>query len=295
MRNNFFTKIKTKISIPSLKKATSVLDGGYRSIFKGRSMEFEDLRDYVIGDDIKDIDWKASARSSQPLIRRYIAEKKHNVMIVGDVSNKMSGMAMNGEIKNQVALTVAGIISYIAHKNSDFMSLIMKDGNEIKTYPFKQTEMHIEKLLHDYNQAFNALNGETNIGAILDYLLYKMRKRMILFIITDSYGVSQISEEIFRKISLCHEQMYIIIKDANITEYPENTIYDLDAKRVMPKYISQNKKLAFAEAEYKRKLDDDIHREMRKRGVSSVTIGEEKEIVKALIKLLEGHKNGRIR
>ena len=66
-------------------KATSrIIDGSYNSIYKGRSMNFDELREYVVGDDIKDMDWKASARSQKLLVRQYIAEKKHNIMLVMD-------------------------------------------------------------------------------------------------------------------------------------------------------------------------------------------------------------------
>ena len=64
-------------------RATSrIIDGSYNSIYKGRSMNFDELREYVAGDDIKDVDWNATARSQKVLVRQYIAEKKHNIMLV---------------------------------------------------------------------------------------------------------------------------------------------------------------------------------------------------------------------
>ena len=76
-------------------KATSrIIDGSYNSIYKGRSMNFDELREYVVGDDIKDMDWKASARSQKLLVRQYIAEKKHNIMLVMDAGKRMLGYAM---------------------------------------------------------------------------------------------------------------------------------------------------------------------------------------------------------
>lgn len=76
-------------------KATSrIIDGSYNSIYKGRSMNFDELREYVVGDDIKDMDWKASARSQKLLVRQYIAEKKHNIMLVMDAGNVCLDMPM---------------------------------------------------------------------------------------------------------------------------------------------------------------------------------------------------------
>ena len=80
MNMKYITKIKANLSIYTKKKTSNILEGTYNSIYKGKSMNFEDLREYVIGDNVKDIDWKASARSNKILIEQYIAEKKHNVL-----------------------------------------------------------------------------------------------------------------------------------------------------------------------------------------------------------------------
>lgn len=78
MNMKYITKIKANLSIYTKKKTSNILEGTYNSIYKGKSMNFEDLREYVIGDNVKDIDWKASARSNRILIKQYIAEK--NIM-----------------------------------------------------------------------------------------------------------------------------------------------------------------------------------------------------------------------
>lgn len=89
MIKSYINKIKANITIYSTQKTSNILDGTYKSIYKGRSMNFEDLREYVIGDNVKDIDWKASARTNTILIKRFIAEKKHNILFVMDSGRKM--------------------------------------------------------------------------------------------------------------------------------------------------------------------------------------------------------------
>ena len=75
MNLKYINKIKANISIYSSKKSTNILDGTYKSIYKGKSTNFENLREYVINDDVKDIDWKSSARSGTLLVKQFIAEK----------------------------------------------------------------------------------------------------------------------------------------------------------------------------------------------------------------------------
>ena len=101
-------------------KATSrIIDGSYNSIYKGRSMNFDELREYVVGDDIKDMDWKASARSQKLLVRQYIAEKKHNIMLVMDAGKRMLGYANDVQEKSDVALMAAGTLAYMVCDNGD--------------------------------------------------------------------------------------------------------------------------------------------------------------------------------
>ena len=104
MEMKYITKVKASISIQTRKKTTNLLEGMYNSIYKGKSMNFQDLREYVVGDNIKDIDWKASARSDKILIKQFIAEKKHNVLFIIDSGKKMLGDSFDIEIieKHQV-------------------------------------------------------------------------------------------------------------------------------------------------------------------------------------------------
>jgi uncharacterized protein (DUF58 family) len=75
---SYITKIRAKISIHANKKTSDIFDGTYKSVYQGNGMDFENLREYIPGDSIRDIDWKASSRSGKVLVKRYIAEKKHN-------------------------------------------------------------------------------------------------------------------------------------------------------------------------------------------------------------------------
>ena len=88
---SYVNKIKGNLSLYTTRKTSNLLDGSYRSIYKGKSMNFDDLREYIPGDNVKDIDWKASSRSKNLLVKQYIAEKKHNVLLVIDTNRKMLG------------------------------------------------------------------------------------------------------------------------------------------------------------------------------------------------------------
>ena len=101
--SSYLVKVRKKMSIYAQRRARGVFAGNYGSVFKGRSMDFDDLREYNYGDDVKDIDWNATARSRNIMVRRYIAIRKHNILIVADNSNAMAALAPSGETKADVA------------------------------------------------------------------------------------------------------------------------------------------------------------------------------------------------
>lgn len=100
MNTIYVNKIKSNIKISTSNKTTNVIDGAYRSIYKGKSLNFDNLREYVLGDNIKDIDWKASARSHNLLIKQYIALKKHNILLIMDNGKNMLANANLKDIGN---------------------------------------------------------------------------------------------------------------------------------------------------------------------------------------------------
>src|SRR6478752_9672895 len=105
---SLLVKVRRKMSITAYRKVRSALEGEYASVFKGRSMDFDDLREYVPGDDVKDIEWRATARSGQVRIKRYVAIRKHNIMLVVDTGRSMAATAPSGEIKRDIAVMAAG-------------------------------------------------------------------------------------------------------------------------------------------------------------------------------------------
>ncbi len=87
-----------------------MLEGGRYALLHSRSLEFDDLRPYVPGDDVRDIDWKASARSGHVLIKRYVSEKHHKVLLVADAGRKMAAATPTGERKSDVAVNILGAV-----------------------------------------------------------------------------------------------------------------------------------------------------------------------------------------
>ncbi len=91
------TRVKSKLFVHARRRSRSMLEGEYASVFHGRSLDYDDLRDYVLGDEVRDIDWKATARHTRPLVKRYVAHRKQNLMLVVDTGRGMAATTRSGE------------------------------------------------------------------------------------------------------------------------------------------------------------------------------------------------------
>ncbi len=285
MKMKYITKVKANLSIYTKKKTSNILEGSYNSIYKGKSMNFEDLREYVIGDNIKDIDWKASARSNKILIKQYIAEKKHNILFILDTGKKMQADTIESESKKEVALMTTGTIAYLVNKHGDSVSAIYKGKENIKFFPFQTGLYNIERILNCYDKENDV---ENDLEILVDYAMKYIKRRMIIFIITDIDGMVSLSEQTLKKISLKHDVMIVNISDALMTGI---NAFDIEQENYIPEYLLEDERLKKAEIEVKNQVYESVKEKLKKYNIMTTTINKQEDIVKDVYKLLERRKN----
>ena len=290
MIKSYINKIKANITIYSTQKTSNILDGTYKSIYKGRSMNFEDLREYVIGDNVKDIDWKASARTNTILIKRFIAEKKHNILFVMDSGRKMLADTPKKESKKEVALITAGTVAYLANKNGDYVGAIYNKNNSIEYFPFKSDLYNIESILSHYDNSVELEDkDEDTINKSLEYACKHIKRRCIIFVITDLDGMDKVKEDTLKKIAMQHDILFVNIKDAYMSE--EN-IYDIENSEYIPKLLLKDPKILELEKQERKKIQTAANKKLKKCRATVETIDQEKEVPQQIIELLERHRNG---
>ena len=269
------------------KKATSrVLDGSYNSIYKGRSMNFDELREYVPGDDIKDIDWRATSRSQKVLVRQYIAEKKHNIMFVMDTNRRMLADTDKGEEKRDVALIAGGSLAYMVDHNGDYVSAIFPDAKSMKHFPFKRGLLNLEHVLRSYHDSVTPDNVSDLNGA-LSYLLRNIRRRMIIVIVTDLEGTKSLSDSVLRQLLIVHDVLLINVSDADMFG---KKIYSVDRSDYLPPFVTESKRLKKLSMKKRQELHDHCEEKLNHHGIAHVTIDTTDRVDKNLIELLEKHK-----
>lgn len=290
MKMRYVSKIQASLkryqTIHTSRRTTQVLDGSYRSIFKGRSMNFDELREYVPGDEIRDIDWKASARSQKTLVRQYIAEKKHNIMLVMDTSKGMLGDSEGNEEKRELAIMSAGTLAYFVNRSGDYVSATFATDKSIQHFPFKTGLGNIEMILESYHKQVHGENN-SNINMPLEYILRNFKRKMILLIVTDLSGISQMTDQNLKRLLVAHDVLVINISDV---DFGAGKTYDLQRGKYMPAFFTQDKKLAKKARERKEALQKQCMDKLKQYGIPCVTVDYLDELDKEIIQLLGQHK-----
>lgn len=290
MDYDYLAKIKASISLYTRKKTSNILDGEFGSIYRGRSFDFDDLREYVYGDSVRDIDWRSSSKTGRVLIRRYIADKKHNILFVGDSGAKFQGDTDKGESKTSVALNVMGTISYLVNNHGDDYALMTSTDKGYDFSYFRSGKQHLENLLIRYEKCL--LEEESKpLNETLDYVAENIRRKMIIFIITDMEGVSRLDDNLLKKLTVMNDVMLINIEDAYFTG---DSLFDLEAKSYEKEYILHDKKLHQEEVNERNQRKSRANEMYKKYQISSVDVSSEKEVVDKVVELFERHKNENI-
>lgn len=283
------------MTIAAHRKVRKALEGEYASVFKGRSMDFDDLRAYVSGDDVKDIDWKATARSGQVLIKRYVAIRKYNILLVVDTGVSMAATAPSGESKRDIAVMAAGVIASVAQQHGDRVGMIAGDSQRMGHLPLKESRVHVERILQFIDTHTTLDAPPSNLVTLLDYVRRTIKRRLMLIIISDNLQFATAQEQLLRRLGAQHELMFIAIEDVDPDDEQWNNreLYDVEQPAVLPRYIRSQKAVEQAYQTFVRSQWEVTNRTLEHLKISSVRIKSEEEVVRQMIRLLEKQKHAR--
>jgi len=176
-----------------------VMAGEYHSVFKGRGMEFDEVREYTPGDDIRTIDWNVTARIGYPHVKRYVEERELTVMLLVDAS--MSGEFGSGAyLKSEIALRLSAVLAFSAIKNNDRVGLILFTDHVERYIPPKKGRKHVLRLIREL-LCFKAKGTKTSIPTALEYLNKVTTRRAVTFLISDFFD-----ENIARPLSIANRR-----------------------------------------------------------------------------------------
>lgn len=172
-----------KIEIRTSHMVNDVLCGQYHSAFKGRGMEFEEVRAYHIGDDIRTIDWNVSARCGEPYVKIFREERELTVMLLVDMSASC-GFGTNQQLKRELAAELCATLAFSAIKNNDKVGLICFTDQAEKMVPASKGTRHVLRVIRELLY-FQPKGSGTNIAAAFEYLNRITARRAVIFVVSD--------------------------------------------------------------------------------------------------------------
>jgi len=172
-----------RVEMRTNRLVNDVMVGAYLSHFKGRGMDFEDLREYMPGDDVRDIDWNVTNRMGRPFVKRFREERELAAVLAVDVS--ASSLFGSGEkTKREFAAEVAATLAISAARNGDKVALLLFTDEVELFLPARKGRRHILRLVREMLACEPKRSG-TNIPAALTFLSHVIRRRAIVFLLTD--------------------------------------------------------------------------------------------------------------
>jgi uncharacterized protein (DUF58 family) len=196
-----------EIKIRIRKRVDSTFAGDYTTAFRGQGLEFEEVRAYQAGDDIRSIDWNVTARSSQAYIKVFREERERNVFVLFDISASQD-FGPENENKKFIGCEIAAVLAYSALQQNDKFGLATYTSGTEKYFPAKKGRKHFMALLSAL-LASGQKSEQTNLKASLDFLRKTLKKRSVLFIISDF--IDKGYEESVLRASIKHEIVLIRI------------------------------------------------------------------------------------
>lgn len=282
MDYDYLGSISGLISLNTFRKAVSLLEGDYLSPYRNRSREFDDLTQYTYGDNIRDIDWKSSARTGDLLVRRYVAQKRHMALFVCDTGYKMTGHTSAGELKNKLSETTLGVAARIFSEIGMDYALICGQNKQVYKTFFRSSSSGVLSLVDDYKHCMDS--SQVPFTQLLDTVVSDFRKEMITFLITDIDGLTKLDEKRIRRIMYNKDLMVVCIDDAMLTN-PNS--YDILHHSYVDSYMIGNKYLMKKEREIKDRIYHNAEDILRKSGGGIVKISSEQEIIDGIIDLVQ--------
>ncbi len=222
-----------RIQITTSRMVTDVFAGHYHSVFKGQGMEFEEVREYQPGDDIRSIDWNVTARMGHPFVKSFKEERELTIMLMLDISASSYFGTVN-KLKSQIAAELCSVLAMSAIKNNDKVGLIaFTDKIEIFVPPRKGLS-HVLRIIREAI-FFRPENRGTDIPGALEYLSRTNRRRTVTFIISDFHAAD------FRKplgiANKRHDIIAVSITDPRETDLPDIGIINLEDAETGNSYL----------------------------------------------------------
>lgn len=270
-----------QIEIRTRHLVNDVFSGEYHSVFKGRGMEFAEVREYEPGDDIRTIDWNVTARTGKPYIKRFTEERELTVILVVDGSAS-GNFGTSEQMKGEIVAELCAVLAYAAIKNNDRVGLLIFTDQIEKYIPPRKGRTHILRVIRELLYTKPEHTG-TDITQALEYLNKVVTRRSIVFIVSDFLTSDYMTP--LRIANKRHDTIAITITDPREIELPEVGFIELEdaetGEEIMIDTLDRNWREAYRRENMQ--IREERDRQFRLMGIDTVHIHTDKPYIDPLI------------
>jgi len=306
-----------QIEIRTNRIVTETLAGAYHSVFKGQGMNFDEVREYQPGDDVRAIDWNVTARMNHPFIKKFVEERELTLMLIVDVSG--SGLfGSRGQSKRELAAEIASVLAFSAIRNNDKVGLILFSDEIEKFIPPRKGRSHVLRVIREV-LFFEPKRRGTDLNHALEFFLRVQSHKAITVIVSDFLGspvaprrggeprarpqmmllesLAQASFTMLRQANRKHDLVAVQVTDPRELELPELgrlVFQDAETGEIVEVNTGDaRKRKAFAERQAK--AQEQLLRLFRRGGIDAIQLRTDQEYGAALGKFFETREKRRAR
>ncbi|HAO99397.1 MAG TPA: DUF58 domain-containing protein [Fibrobacteres bacterium] len=213
-----------QIEIRTRSVVNSVLSGAYSSTFKGRGMEFAEVREYLPGDEIRSIDWNVTARQGHPFVKKYVEERELTVLLVVDASSS-GEFGSQREMKGEVMATISALLAFSAIKNNDRVGLLIFTSKVEKYIPPQKGKKHVMRVIRELLYHEPEERG-TDLGAALEQVNRLLKRRAVVFLVSDFASAD--FQRPMRLLQQRHDAVAITVVDPRERDLPDVGFLELE-------------------------------------------------------------------
>ena len=289
VRSREIHALSTRIQLPVMRKLLSIMDGQHSALRQGRGWEFMDLAPYQPGDDVREIDWAATARTGSPIIKRHEATANLQVMLVVDTGREMGALAPSGETKEEIALAACEAIAWLSVARGDQIGLVAGDDERVRFMPARSGNAHAETVLRRIEEDITLASPHANVPKLLARVRTVTRRRSLIVIVTDSTQptATRETDDLIKSLSVRHQVILISIEDIDPTTLEKGTeVVDVN-EGPLPDFLLRDSQLAGEAAKVVAMRRAAVKQLLDQRGVIHVDVSSSEEIPHALMRALE--------
>mgnify|MGYP000958397768 CR=1 FL=1 len=275
-----------KIEIKTKGLSRQIFSGEYHSAFKGRGMAFSEVREYIPGDDVRSIDWNVTARFNSPFVKVFEEERELSVMLLVDVSAS-GAFGTRVQQKQDLITELCAVISFSASQNNDKIGLIFFSDKIEKFIPPKKGKTHVLRIIRELIE-FKPENRKTNLELALRYLTNVIKKRSVVFLVSDFLTEPNYTEAL-KIANKKHDLVALRIIDRAELELPAAGLIKMkDNENGKTMWIdTANKVFRKQFATNRLKFEDSLRETLTRSGTDTANIYTHESYVKPLMNLFK--------